>query len=37
VIKLAVHEMPCSGTPAELLNWAGIDAPHIVEAVKRLL
>jgi transketolase len=37
VIKLAVHKMPGSGTPAELLNAAGIDAGHIVDAVKRLL
>lgn len=37
VIKLAVHEMPCSGTPDELLAWAGIDAAHIVDAVKKLV
>jgi transketolase len=37
VIKLAVREMPGSGTPAELLNAAGIDADHIVRAVKSLL
>jgi transketolase len=37
VIKLAVHRMPGSGTPAELLNAAGIDAPHIVQAVRALL
>ncbi|MBI3978044.1 MAG: transketolase [Chloroflexi bacterium] len=35
--KLAVAGMPCSGKPAELLRWAGIDAAHIVEAVKGLL
>jgi hypothetical protein len=29
--------MPSSGKPAELLHAAGIDAPAIVEAVKRLL
>src|SRR6185369_1691736 len=29
VLKLAVHKMPGSGTPAELLNAAGIDAEHI--------
>lgn len=37
VVKLGVSGMPGSGEPAELLNAAGIDAPHIVEAVKRLL
>jgi transketolase len=34
VVKLAVHEMPCSGTPEELLHWAGIDAESIAEAVR---
>jgi hypothetical protein len=29
--------MPGSGTAAELLNTAGIDAAHIVEAVKGML
>src|SRR5690606_20886158 len=29
---LAVRGMPGSGTPQELLNAAGIDADHIVEA-----
>lgn len=37
VVKLAVSGMPGSGEPAELLNAAGIDAEHIVQAVKRLL
>jgi transketolase len=37
VVKLGVREMPGSGTPAELLAAAGIDAAHIVEAVKTLL
>jgi len=37
VVKLGVREMPGSGTPAELLNAAGIDAAHIVKAVKSLL
>jgi transketolase len=37
VLKLAVRDMPGSGTPAELLNAAGIDAAHIVRAVKSLL
>ncbi|MGH2486589.1 MAG: transketolase C-terminal domain-containing protein, partial [Ktedonobacterales bacterium] len=37
VTKLAVHEMPGSGKPAELLNAAGIDAAHIVATVKKLV
>jgi len=37
VIKLAVQSMPCSGTPAELLEDAGISAHHIVQAVKALV
>ena len=34
VTKLAVREMLGSGKPEELLNAAGIDASHIVTAVK---
>jgi transketolase len=37
VIKLAVQSMPGSGTPAELLEEAGISAHGIVEAVNALL
>ncbi len=37
VVKLAVRAMPTSGKPAELLNDAGIDAEHIVMAVKKCL
>jgi transketolase len=37
LIKLAVREMPGSGTPAEMLHAAGIDADHIVAAVRSLL
>lgn len=37
VVKLAVSKMPGSGTPAQLLNAAGIDSEHIVKAVKSLL
>ena len=37
VTKLAVQSMPGSGTPAELLEAAGISAHHIVEAVKALV
>jgi transketolase len=37
VVKLAVRKMPGSGSPAELLNAAGIDAEHIVRAVRSLL
>lgn len=36
VIKLAVKDMPGSGTPEELLDAAGISAKHIVAAVKSL-
>jgi transketolase len=36
VVKLAVHKMPGSGTPAELLDAAGISASHIAQAVKSL-
>jgi transketolase len=34
VIRVAVKDMPGSGKPEELLDAAGISAPHIVEAVK---
>lgn len=34
---LAVTELPRSGTPEELLSWAGIDAAAIVQAVHTLL
>jgi transketolase len=37
VAKLAVHRMPGSGTPDELLEAAGINAHHIVVTVKKLL
>ena len=37
IVKLAVQSMPGSGTPAELLEEAGISAHHIVQAVKALL
>jgi transketolase len=37
VLKLAPREMPGSGTPAELLAFAGIDAEHIAEAARRLV
>jgi len=37
VIKLAVRDLPGSGTPAELMNAAGIDAGHLIRAVKSLL
>jgi transketolase len=34
---LAVRGMPGSGTGAELLAWAGIDADHIAAAARRLI
>jgi transketolase len=37
VVKLAVSGMPTSGTPAELLHAAGIDADHIASAARRLV
>ncbi len=37
VITLAVRSMPTSGTPAELLSAAGIDAEHIAQAVRGCL
>jgi transketolase len=36
VRKLAVREMPTSGTPDELLHWAGIDADGIADAARAL-
>ena len=36
VIRLAVRDMPMSGTPAELLHAAGIDADAIAGAVRAL-
>jgi transketolase len=37
VAHLAVRGMPGSGTGAELLAWAGIDADHIATAARGLL
>jgi transketolase len=37
VVKMGVRGMPGSGTPAQLLDAAGISAKHIVEAVRSLL
>jgi transketolase len=37
VTKMGVETMPTSGTPAELMNAAGIDAAHIVATVKSLV
>ena len=34
--RLAVSGMPGSGTGAELLAWAGIDAAHIADAARQL-
>jgi transketolase len=36
VVKLAVRDMPGSGTPEELLDAAGISAKHIIDAVKAI-
>jgi transketolase len=37
VIKLGVTEMPGSGSPQELREWAGISANAIVRAVRAAL
>jgi transketolase len=37
MIRLAVHAMPTSGTPAQLMNAAGIDAEHVAQAVRECL
>jgi transketolase len=37
VVRLAVHEMPHSGEPAELLAEAGIDADGIAAAARKLV
>lgn len=37
IVKLAAQSMPGSGTPAELLEEAGISAHHIVQSVKALV
>jgi len=37
VVKLAVHDMPGSGSPEELRAWAGIDADAIVATVRTAL
>ena len=37
IVKLAVQSMPTSGTPAQLMEEAGISAHHIVEAVKAIV
>jgi transketolase len=37
VHKLAVREMPTSGSPDELLHWAGIDAEGIAGAARALV
>ena len=36
LIRLAVGEMPGSGTGTELLAWAGIDAEHIADVARQL-
>ena len=36
IVRLAVTEMPGSGSPSELLGAAGIDAEHIADAARKL-
>jgi len=37
VVKIGIAEMPGSGTPEELRDWAGISAARIAERVRELL
>ncbi len=37
ITRLAVRDMPGSGSGDELLAWAGIDGDHIAEAARRLI
>src|SRR5438067_7386011 len=37
IVKLAVQSMPGSGTPAQLMEEAGISAHHIVQSVRALV
>ncbi|MGH3966891.1 MAG: transketolase family protein, partial [Mycobacterium sp.] len=37
VVQLAVADVPGSGSPMEVMDAAGITAPHIVAAVRRLV
>ncbi len=37
VIKLAVQEVPMSGKPEELLDAAGLSAPHLLAAAKKVV
>jgi transketolase len=37
VLKLAVTQMPGSGKPEELRDWAGISGPKIADAIRRAL
>ena len=37
VVHLAVRGLPGSGTPAELMDAAGISAGHVVQAARDLL
>jgi transketolase len=37
VVKIAVTQMPGSGTPEELRDWAGISADRIADRIRTLL
>jgi transketolase len=37
VVKIGVREMPGSGSPQELRDWAGISATKIAETVRQIL
>jgi transketolase len=36
IVHLAVRGLPGSGTPEQLMDWAGISVAHIVEAARNL-
>ena len=37
IVHLAINDMPRSGKPEELLDKYGIDAEHVINAVKKLI
>lgn len=37
IVQCAVRQLPGSGSPAEMMTWAGITAPYIAVAAERLL
>lgn len=37
IVSLFVKDVPRSGTPAELLSWAGIDSDKIILTIKKMI